>query len=91
MLNTHMDHLDWCEAVQEELKKLRADLDKVKCKHKHWGMVADTSGVHTGYHCLDCGFNLNTEQSAPREFVTRKGEAYWNGFSDGVRAVKGGA
>jgi hypothetical protein len=90
MLNTHMKHLDWCEAVQDELKALRADLDAAKCKHKHWGMIGDTSGVHTGYHCLDCGFILNNEQPGPRN-VTSKGEAYWNGFSDGVRAAKGGA
>jgi hypothetical protein len=37
----------------------------MQCTHKHWSMVADTSGVHKGYHCLDCGFNL--EQPAPRE------------------------
>jgi hypothetical protein len=82
MLNIHMDHIDWCKGVQDELKELRADLDKIKCSHTHFIM----DGKQKGWRCYCCGQDADLCVE-----VTRKGEAYHNGFRDGLRAAKGGA
>jgi hypothetical protein len=57
MLNTHMEHLDWCEAVQDELKALRAELDAFRrrsgCKHSHLELTTN------GWCCYFCGERAN--------------------------------